>query len=32
MNINNLQVKGAYVLETRAVSRAPPFVTSRGAP
>ena len=25
-------VKGAYVLEARAVSRAPPFVTSRGAP
>ena len=30
--VSNLHVKGAYVLEARAVSRAPPFVTSRGAP
>ena len=30
--VSNLVVKGAYVLEARAVSRAPPFVTSRGAP
>ena len=32
LNVSNLHVKGAYVLEVRAVSRAPPFVTSRGAP
>ena len=32
MNVSNLHVKGAYVLEARAVSRAPPIVTSRGAP
>ena len=32
VNVNNLHVKGAYVLEARAVSRASPFVTSRGAP
>ena len=32
MNISNLHIKGAYVLEVRAVSRAPPIVTSRGAP
>ena len=31
LNVSNLHVKGAYVLEARAVSRAPPFVTSRGA-
>ena len=31
MNVSNLRVKGAYVLEARAVSRAPPIVTSRGA-
>ena len=29
MLVLNLHVKGAYVLEARAVSRAPPFVTSR---
>ena len=27
-----LAIKGAYVLEARAVSRAPRIVTSRGAP
>ena len=32
VNASNLHVKGAYVLEARAVSRAPPIVTSRGAP
>ena len=32
VNVSNLRVKGAYVLEARAVSRAPPIVTSRGAP
>ena len=32
MNISNLHVKGAIVLEARALSRAPPIVTSRGAP
>ena len=32
VDVNNLCVKGAYVLEARAVSRAPPIVTSRGAP
>ena len=32
VNVSNLHVKGAYVLEARAVSRAPPIVTSRGAP
>ena len=32
MNVSNLRVKGAYVLEARAVSRAPPIVTSRGTP
>ena len=26
MNVSNLHVKGAYVLEARAVSRAPPIV------
>ena len=29
---SNLHVKGAYVLEARTISRAPPIVTSRGAP
>ena len=32
MNVNNLHVKGTYVLEARAISRAPPIVKSRGAP
>ena len=32
MNVSNLQVKDAYVLEARGVSRAPPIFTSRGAP
>ena len=32
MNVNNLQVKGAYVPEARAVSRAHPIVASRGVP
>ena len=32
MNVSNLHIKGAYVLEAREVSRTPPFVTSRGAP
>ena len=32
VNVSNLRVKGTYVLEARAVSRAPPIVTSRGAP
>ena len=32
MSVSNLHVKGAYVLKARAVSRAPPIVTSRGAP
>ena len=32
MNISNLHVKGAYVLKARAVSRAPPIVTSYGTP
>ena len=32
MTVSNLHVKSAYVLEARAVSRAPPIVTSRGAP
>ena len=31
-NVSNLHVKGAYGLEARAVSRAPPIVMSRGAP
>ena len=31
MNISNLNVKGAYMLEARAVSCTPPIVTSRGA-
>ena len=32
MNASNLHVKGAYMLEAGAVSRAPPIVMSRGAP
>ena len=33
VNVSNLNVKGVYVLEARAVSRPPPpIVTSRGAP
>ena len=32
MNVSNLHVKGTYVLEARAISRAPPIITSRGAP
>ena len=32
VNVSNLHEKGAYVLEARAVSRAPPIVTSGGAP
>ena len=32
VNVSNLRVKGAYVLEARAGSRAPPIATSRGAP
>ena len=32
VNVSNLHVKGAYMLEARAVSLAPPIVTSRGAP
>ena len=32
VNVSNLHVKGTFVLEARAVSRAPPIVTSRGAP
>ena len=32
MNVSNLHVKGTYVFEVRAVSRAPPIATSRGAP
>ena len=32
MNVSNLHVKGAYVLQARAVSHAPPIFTSRGAP
>ena len=32
VNVSNLHVKGAYVLEARAVSRTPPIVTSSGAP
>ena len=31
VNVSNLCIKDAYVLEARAVSRAPPIVTSRGA-
>ena len=30
--VSNLHIKGAYVLEARAVSHAPPIVTSRGTP
>ena len=32
VNASDLLVKGAYVLEARAFSRAPPIVMSRGAP
>ena len=32
VKVSNRHVKGAYVLEARAVSRAPAIVTSRGAP
>ena len=32
VNVCNLHVKGAYVLEARAISQAPPIVMSRGAP
>ena len=32
VNVSNINVKGAYVLEARAASRVPPIVTSRGAP
>ena len=32
VNVSNLHVKSAYVLEARAISRAPLIVTSRDAP
>ena len=32
VNVSNLHVKGAYVLEARAISRAAPIVTSCGSP
>ena len=31
VNVSNLHIKGAYVFEARAVSRAQPIITSRGA-